>query len=522
MSLLSIYLVTHSGLDTSEASYDYTIAENIIKHGAVSFSHPMEGIYTRAPNGRTYASHEIGNALFLIPVAMVNTGIEWGFTRRLGPPRVSMITRLLFSSMGAILGATGLVLLYLILRLVFEQPLRASVASVLMFGFCTFWWSYSRILFDGLLSAVLLCGGMLSLFLFARRREPLLLVLTFVCFGAGLITRLTMVLGILAACVYLLLILPGRQLLLAAGASLMTLAPFVAWQLYYNQLRTGNPLVSPVQTAQYAVNNGLDGNLLVGIPGLLFSPGKSIFLYCPVALLSVLLFRRFWRQHRNEAVFLALLGVFWVALHAQLHSWFGAWGWGPRLLLTVTPAIAIPFLVERSTVRSVPLRALGIVALAFGFTLAAASIVINWHYRMILADDRNLLDKAWVWSLNQNQVIDALTGAAQDLHSAWSGSGAPEEQSGSNTGPHVVINLWWVTAGKKGVPRAPLAGAVMFLALAAAWCLTQLWRMEPGTGPSSPMGRSPMARGGPGIAGPAGSSSFGQEQYSPPVARRKA
>ena len=41
-----------------------------------------------------------------------------------------------------------------------------------------------------------------------------------------------------------------------------------------------------------------------GLIGLLFSPGKSIFVYAPLLLLSVALFPAFWRKYRAAAEFI--------------------------------------------------------------------------------------------------------------------------------------------------------------------------------------------------------------------------
>src|ERR1035441_4079886 len=148
------------------------------------------------------------------------------------------------------------------------------------FAFCTFVWTYSRNLFDGVLCMCLLTGAMLSMMQFVRTiRLSYFLVAMALC-GFGIITRLTMVLLLAAFGIYLTMIFwkDRRRLIrlvLLGGAELV---PFALWQVYYNRLRTGHWLMSPVMSDQYAAVNSLTGNLAVGISGLLFSPGKSIFV----------------------------------------------------------------------------------------------------------------------------------------------------------------------------------------------------------------------------------------------------
>jgi len=247
-ALFFLFLVTHPGYDDSEASFHYSISQQIVRHGSLSFAEHKEGIYYVAPNGRTYASHELGNTLFLLPIAFVNQVVESKLAPRLGASRTQMVTRFLFGLMGPVLGALGGLFLYLMLRLVFLQSSRAATIGVLISGFCSFYWTYTRGIFDGVLCGVVLMAGMLFLFLFAKRPDSnALLIAAFACLGFGFITRISMAVPIAVAGGYLLLIhkrIPRffRTVLIAS----LTVLPFVAWQLFYNHLRTGT-LLSPVQ-----------------------------------------------------------------------------------------------------------------------------------------------------------------------------------------------------------------------------------------------------------------------------------
>ena len=479
-ALTALLLLTHSGHDTSEASYHYSIAKQIVTHGSLSFPHDMDGIYYVAPNGRSYAAHEIGNTLLLLPVALADRFLDARFAPLLGPDRGDLIERFLLATTGAVLSAVGATFLYLTLRLVFAQSARAATSGVLMFSFCTFYWTYSRSMFDGVLCSVLLAGGMLFLFLFGRApARSLFLVAALVFFGFGLVTRLSMVIPLAAAALYLLLVRQtshfpfARAMMLAA----IVLTPFVCWQLYYNHLRTGDAFLSPVQTPAYAVNNALDGNLLVGLAGLLFSPGKSIFVYCPIALLSVAVIRHFWRGQKPEAAFVCTVVVPWLLLHALLRSWYGAWGWGPRHFVTIAPALVLPFLALRPGLRPLLTRYCAAPLLTFGFVLNAASIVGSWHYRLLVAShESRIADSQIVWSLTQNQAADALSAALQNLQRTFvrgsyeivPGPSAIAAEA-SNT-----INIWLFTAHRLGVPAVLLVTCGVILAAWSIIALSQL------------------------------------------------
>ncbi len=485
LSALVLFLVfTHSGFDTSEAGYHYSIAERIVRHGELSFPEPRPGIYTVAPNGRTYASHEIGDTLVLLPVAGVNALVEKLLTPRFGEATVERLTQFLFAMHGALFIALGATFLYLMLRLVFRQSVRTAAAGILLMVFCSYYWNYSRYLFDGILCSVLLTAGALFLFLYARSpARTVLLVAAFACLGFGVITRVSMIIPVFAAALYLLIQQHRAPLRLAGTAAIaaLTLAPFALWQLYYNHLRTGDWLLSPVQTSQYALNNGLTGNLLDGVAGLLFSPGKSVFVYVPIALLSLLCLHRFWRRYPLESMFVLVVACGWLLLHAKLQSWYGAWGYGPRHFATLVPLLALPFLVERPTLTSPLFKKLAAFLLTFGCVLAAASITTNWHYRMALAhaQDRGA-DRDLVWSPVNNQAVDILKAAAGNVQRLL--FGGPYEKippySEINLAASNSINVWLHTAYLQGVPWWLLTGCGVLLLGASLLALRSLWQLE--------------------------------------------
>jgi hypothetical protein len=194
---------------------------------------------------------------------------------------------------------------------------------------------------------------------------------------------------------------------------LLTVLPFVGFQFWYNVLRTGIFYKSPVQTAAYADNNALDGNIFVGIGGLLLSPGKSLFIYAPLLILSILLFKKFYGEYQKEAIYIAALTVLWFLLHAKLRSWYGAAGWGPRHFITILPILFLPFAVNLEYIlKRTALKIFAIFLASFGFILALSSIISNWLFRIVYARQRGLLsDDVFIWGFWNSQPMDMLKGA---------------------------------------------------------------------------------------------------------------
>jgi len=87
-----------------------------------------------------------------------------------------------------------------------------------------------------------------------------------------------------------------------------------------------------------------------GLFGLLFSPGRSIFLYAPVAAVGLLGLARASRPAKILCAGAPLVLLFVVA---RWWSWEGGASWGPRHLLPVLPLLVAPaVLVSAGAVRA--------------------------------------------------------------------------------------------------------------------------------------------------------------------------
>jgi hypothetical protein len=483
--LLSIFFLTSAGYDTSEGSYDYAVARQIWTEGALSFSQPREGVYTVAPNGRTYASHEIGNTLFLLPVAGVNVVIENALANRYDGHRIGFVTSFLVNLMPAIYCSITIALFYAMLRLYFRKTMTCALASSMAFAFCTLLWSYSRILSDVVLCMCLLTTAMFFIMQFRRTEKTRTFLIAIAVCGLGIITRLTMVLLLVALAAYLTMVFwrDWKRLIRLMLIGVAAIAPFALWQAYYDQLRTGHWLLSPVISGQYASTNALTGNLVFAALGLLFSPGKSIFLYIPLALLSVISFRRFMTSYPCEALFVAVLSAMWLIIHSKMATnWYGAWGWGPRHFVTIAPVLVLPACVSWEWMKENPWRHILLrCALTWGAILTVSSIIGNWHFRMALADSQGKHDyDVMLWSPTQGQAVDMIAGAASNIRNMMTGKPGPCLSSYSTINCYAsnTVNVWMNSAAYAGVPRLLLASAALGLLSVAAYCWLTLCQMR--------------------------------------------
>lgn len=106
----------------------------------------------------------------------------------------------------------------------------------------------------------------------------------------------------------------------------------------YNFFQFGSVLTSGYTGKPQPFNNPL----WRGIHGLLFSSGKSFFLYAPVALLIFWAAPKWYRAYPKEAVFFGWIFLVMLLLHAKYFAWAGDGSWGPRYLIPTLPFFVLP------------------------------------------------------------------------------------------------------------------------------------------------------------------------------------
>ena len=108
----------------------------------------------------------------------------------------------------------------------------------------------------------------------------------------------------------------------------------------YNYIRYA-PLADALFRTGYEKEEGFSTPLLEGLGGLLFSPGKSVFLYAPVLILMPvglwLMFRRGGSAGRLAAWLIVAEVVVGFGFNAMWWAWTGNFAWGPRLIVPVLP-----------------------------------------------------------------------------------------------------------------------------------------------------------------------------------------
>ncbi len=152
----------------------------------------------------------------------------------------------------------------------------------------------------------------------------------------------------------------------------------------------------------------MQGNMLEGAAGLLISPSRGLFVFCPVFVFSAigvwLWFRGPSKPHR--AIYLICLAATTagVLLWARYRLWWGGFSYGPRLLTDVVPCLVILMIpVMRLVESSRPWRFAFAATLAFSIFVQSigAFCYPNGHWDSLPQSVDQHPERLWNWRDNQ-------------------------------------------------------------------------------------------------------------------------
>ena len=329
---LSIYAFTSQGsIQSADGKIMYYLTQSLVEEGSLAHS---ERVAADDPDGKKFSKYGIGMSLLAAPFYLTGKILS----RLLGIPQ-SQATLFCVSMLNAIVTALNCLLLHRFATRRFAFPQSHANMLALAFGLSTIAWYYSEDFMSepattGLLLTAAYCiTGENTL---GRNRSRWLAGLFL---GCAATTRLAALVAVPGFFLYLLARCEGinRQALRPCIQEMTCLAApvlfFVAAIGIYNQVRFGHPL-------ETGYESGFQPDFFTGFFGLLFSPGKSIFVYNPVLIIGCLSLPLFFRTRPHAALLFGWIVAAHLMLFSFWHSWYGGMGWGPRLM-----AVALPFCV---------------------------------------------------------------------------------------------------------------------------------------------------------------------------------
>jgi hypothetical protein len=334
--------------------------------------YPEFGLHGRG--GRLYSWYGIGQSLLMLPADLLGTWIEhWPVFAGYGDDPgvrsivVSYITGILVNVL------TALIAFRLLRQFLFS--VKESTAGVLALLFCTTHLHYTQNMMENNYIMLLTLAGFSFQLEWLRTNSRRALFIGSCALGLNLLTRLTTGLDLMAAGVFVLLVIwfeggveeaRGSGLWwrlvdyskVAAPVYMFFLALDRAYQFYRFGSFT-NTYVSIFAREQRQMDTTLPANFPwstpfhAGVLGPLFQPEKSIFLFDPLLLPAIFLLAWLWKRLTPEmraygaATLLLLLA--YIGFYARYTYWAGDFAWGDRYVSTsveLVTLIAVPLLVR--------------------------------------------------------------------------------------------------------------------------------------------------------------------------------
>jgi FtsH-binding integral membrane protein len=320
--------------------------------------------------GQYFTRYGLGQSLIGIPFYLVGSALQIDVpTHDVFDPHGFVLATPLAIAMtlvGTLSTAATVGLLFLAAR-ASGFSAAASVAGAVGLGLGTFAWFYARTFMSeppSMLCALLGVYGMLR---YPARRW---LIVSGVGCGGLLLLRVGNAVLLPPLGLWLLWCMRSER------SRDRSIGPILAWAIpiavalvvigAYNAVRFGSPL----QTGYRAVTEAFNIPVLVGLYGLLLSPGKSVFLYAPITLAGAVGWFTLRRHHPALAWTVAAMSALYLLFYAGYDWWYGGGPWAVRFLTVILPfaGLGLAALLSR------PLGPLGIGTIA---ALALASFAVQ-------------------------------------------------------------------------------------------------------------------------------------------------
>src|SRR5438270_13361358 len=398
VAALGAFVVQSGELGSSDTTHRLQVAHSFWTSEPPVFpqEYPEFGLHGRG--GKLQSWYGMGQSLLLLPADIIGTYIERlpifahynGNDPAVRSIVVSFITNILVNVL------TALIAFRFLCQLGFNT--NHAVAGVLALLFCTTHLHYTQNMMENNYIMLLTLVGFSFQYEWLRTGNRRALLIGSAALGLNLLTRLTTGLDLLAAGVFLLLILLFEHESACAWAHLQTYAK-IAIPVYtlfglidrlYQYCRFGsftNTYVTIFAQEYHRLDPALPPNypwetpFRVGFLGPLITPEKSIFPFDPLLVLTILVTVLAWKRFSPQirayvlTAFLLLLG--YIAFYAKYTVWSGDFGWGDRYVSTAAELaafISVPLLLRYRRQLGKPIWILGIVLIVISTCIQIASL----------------------------------------------------------------------------------------------------------------------------------------------------
>jgi hypothetical protein len=373
--------------------------------------YPEFGVHGRG--GKLYDWYGIGQPLLLLPFDIVGTYIsklpvfaDYGHDT---DPTVRNI--FVTYAVNILLNVLTALISFRFLELL-GFDLFQSIAGVLALLFLTTHLHYTQNMMENNYILLLTLSGFCFQYEWLRTGRLNALFIGSAALGLNLLTRLTTALDLMAVAVFLLIVLDleragkrefSKRTITYLKVALPMYALFLFCDRLYQFYRFGNWTTTYVhyftierrlQDPSLSANYPWTTPFLKGFLGPLISPEKSIFLFDPLMVLTILLAVLAWKRFNLSvkaymvAVFLLVLAD--ICFYARYYEWSGNFAWGDRYVSTAVQLaafISVPPLLKFRERLGKPIWITGVVLIVASLMIQLASVAFWLPLEIYQADD---------------------------------------------------------------------------------------------------------------------------------------
>lgn len=405
---MAIYLSNGRYIDAGDCIPAELLPVSILNEHNLDFNEfsdktQQQPFYFVVRNERVISFYPIVPGLLNVPAHLIGKALGWDtYVHR----------QYLSKCTAATLTAASAIFLFLTIIKLCRHP-STAVLMMLTYAFCTCVWSVaSQTLCQHGPSLFFLTAALACL---VRPERPWLLAMSGFLLGMAVFNRPANVVFALPAVIYILRLHP-RQL---AGFLLAASVPaiFMFWysfEYWGSLMALGQGHTTEGTHGPYITNFRYP--LLKGMSGVLFSPGRGLFVFSPVFLFAIPMFLySLWPPAKLHPIYrlLAVGGGANLLLYSCWSVWWGGWSFGYRLLLELLPALVL-FLalawerwISLHKTRCTLFMLAVIISLYIQF-LGASFFPSNWYHRLNIDANPEYL---WNWrdselaELNHNFIL---------------------------------------------------------------------------------------------------------------------
>lgn len=393
---LTLYMLTMGGhIYSPDEELIFRTTRAIVENRSLSIE-PLLGFGTRTgANGKEYAQYGIGQPLAAVPlyvIGKVSLSISEGnFLISLFTDTVQYhpktcadyVVRLFISLFNQIITAFTVVLVG-VFGWYLTGDRKAALLSAILYGAGTLALPHSRTFFTEPFAAFLVGLTLMLLFKGSNLGKLRYFIVSGMCFGYALLTRLDSILFFPGLVLYVALenarFIPDKKkistwvLIQFRRPGLPRWLSFLSPIFFFcviliglNYLRFGGALSTGYEDQPEGV--AFSTPILAGLYGFLFSVGKGLFFFSPPLVLFLFSLKRLWHGYRNLAIGMLVMILTFLLVQSTWQNWAGGWCWGPRHIFQIHLLLAIPIALLLSS----PLRAVTrisyLVLLIIGFMI---------------------------------------------------------------------------------------------------------------------------------------------------------